>query len=91
MYWVCQLCTKQDCWCFSAAVDRLDRAGDRDRDLQEGHVVRLGRGTGTEHGQIQVMMKQRSVFTLPNMPYYVLFETFSRHGLRVDTDRGDIP
>ena len=46
-------------------MDGLDSAGDRDRDLQEVHVVRGGRGRavvqrGTEHGQIQVRMEQRS-------------------------------
>ena len=51
--------------CFSAAVDHLDSAGDRDRGLQEVHGVRGAREravvhSGTEYGQIQVMMQQRS-------------------------------
>ncbi|XP_059899621.1 uncharacterized protein LOC132451272 isoform X2 [Gadus macrocephalus] len=47
------------------AVDHLDSAGDRDRGLQEVHGVRGAREravvhSGTEYGQIQVMMQQRS-------------------------------
>ena len=37
--------------CFSAAVEHLDSAGDRDRELQEVHVVRGGRGGGSQQAE----------------------------------------